>query len=789
MIDLQTFASAFPSESDLRAAIADLLPRLQNAGEVKITHGAQEYGKDIVFRTRGPLLEAVLCACVIKNCKITGAVDSNRGAMTVLNQVKQCLGHPYVNAKGEPERVGRVYVMSPQECSPIAMNSITGELQERGGQLMFVCGKDLLDLFEAYLPGFLLLQSGLLGTYLSSLKQSLEEDTPLAHLAFRHGILAKAKKITARAYVRPRFHKELAEFDMPAPRQLNGDSFNAIVDKATIKELQEAIRQREVLISSIAQAWEAPLEDSELFTMVGHLSQLHDDLDSAWEAAYSRYKAKCRSGDVRPLGNHQVALKLTLEHDYLSWAQATTAAAEAVISDLRCAMERANSYARAAFPNPLADLCSSEFLAYAQMWDAARPDSSPIRMRKGGAVLRFSEDLLDEYGGDLLITAPAGYGKTSFCKWSALHDGQRFASGEAVPLPVYVPLHQFTRRQLGSFEEVFLKDAAIAGLAKVRTEKHQVPSIRLYLDGLDEVPPELQRRIIELARSGAASYSMHVIVTARDHVFGPWLGWLPRLSLSELSEDQVNTLVTALLDGDASEADKFFSELAKVPVLRPLMKVPLLGTLVVAVYRNITALPEGKAELYRIFVDLLCGGWDMAKGVKRNSDFGSALKLRVLMRLASTQHEAKARVGTNTWFRNIVKETAPVLLDSWESLLGDIVQDGMLSRNGSTFAFPHLSFQEYLAARDLADPGNSTRDAILFRYLDGDDWWSEVMGFYVALSKRPRDMERWLMEGIRTTERKSRRSSSEEIRRRAQGLREVLMQSSPGYVADVLVPN
>jgi predicted NACHT family NTPase len=206
-----------------------------------------------------------------------------------------------------------------------------------------------------------------------------------------------------------------------------------------------------------------------------------------------------------------------------------------------------------------------------------------------------------------------------------------------------------------------------------------------------------------------------------------------------------------------------------------------MGTLVVAVYRNMTTLPEGKPELYRIFVDLLCGGWDMAKGVRRESEFGSALKLRVLMRLASVLHEARTRVGTSSPFKSVVNETAPALADQWEGLLGDMIQDGLIVRNGGTLSFAHLSFQEYLAARDLADPTNKRQDQALRRFLDGDDWWGEVMAFYVAMSKRPRDMEAWLNSVEQQAGKRSIRSDEQEIRRRAAVLRTVILDCSPAY--------
>jgi hypothetical protein len=92
-IDPNAFASAFATEADLRGAVAG---RLANSKEVKITQGSQEYGRDIVFRTQGSLLESSLCGCVVKQSRISGAVDSNQGAITVLHQGKQCLTHLYL---------------------------------------------------------------------------------------------------------------------------------------------------------------------------------------------------------------------------------------------------------------------------------------------------------------------------------------------------------------------------------------------------------------------------------------------------------------------------------------------------------------------------------------------------------------------------------------------------------------------------------------------------------------------------------------------------------------------
>jgi hypothetical protein len=116
----------------------------------QITHGSQEYGKDIVFRMKGGFTEDFLCACVIKNQKLTGAADDTKGVMTVLHQVKQAITHPFLDANVVEHRIGRAYVMTPHEVPQTTIRSVEGELTERGGQVHFICGLELLKQFETF---------------------------------------------------------------------------------------------------------------------------------------------------------------------------------------------------------------------------------------------------------------------------------------------------------------------------------------------------------------------------------------------------------------------------------------------------------------------------------------------------------------------------------------------------------------------------------------------------------------------------------------------------------------
>ncbi|MGA8012345.1 MAG: hypothetical protein WB949_07965, partial [Candidatus Acidiferrales bacterium] len=139
-------------------------------------------------------------------------------------------------------------------------------------------------------------------------------------------------------------------------------------------------------------------------------------------------------------------------------------------------------------------------------------------------------------------------------------------------------------------------------------------TLRLYLDGLDEVPNHTRQ--IEIAKIAATGVSpkVQIIVTARDHVSGPWLSWLRRLEIQAFDDQEVRQLTDKWLDGDPSKVSAFYQKLKQVPSLGSLMKVPLLGTLILAVYKHgYEGLPESRPRLYEMFVRLLAGGWDAAK--------------------------------------------------------------------------------------------------------------------------------------------------------------------------------
>src|SRR5258708_15691343 len=203
--ELERFASLFRNEEQVREELYNLLTKMPRIRDVEITHGSQEYGKDIVFYSESGFDEWVLNACVVKNDKISGSADSNAGARNVFQQVEQALDTPYINREGKDEPVARVYVISTWDSPQTTMSSIQGKLKSRSGQVSFLCGAFLREKFSRFWPEFLLFDSTMLGSYVSKLQHQIDEADPTVFLMAEHQLISSSARKFTEIYVRPHF--------------------------------------------------------------------------------------------------------------------------------------------------------------------------------------------------------------------------------------------------------------------------------------------------------------------------------------------------------------------------------------------------------------------------------------------------------------------------------------------------------------------------------------------------------------------------------------------------------
>lgn len=732
----------FSSEELLRQAVAGLLERMPNIQNVRILHGSQEFGKDLVFATKGPFGERLLCAAVVKNSKITGAVDDNSGARAVFFQAEQALDTPIHDpALGHEERVQRVYIISPFPSSAQFIASIQGRLGKQFGQIIFITGEDLFALFKQYWPDFLIDELRALEAHLAEI-ETASLTQPLADVVQLYA-LGEVTALETRIYVDRSFRHIL-----DVPEKLNSLSFelpsesraDASWSTDQLRVQVKRLEQRIGLVSHLV-AWNFVSSSSAAEDSLTLLRECHELVSKAWSRMSDKNPVLQRLPAARALHPDEVAL-------LKRWAVRARMLEDALFAPVRNAKSEAEQLPAGALK--LDSLADQSVLRAARLSDCILTFSSfPIAGLCPGSRSSFPEKQLKEWGRSFVVSAPAGFGKTSYCRWNALLDAEAYRIGTSKVIPVYVALHRVRGQPLDSIETTFLKSGALSALLPNRTEDDS--KIRIYLDGLDELPNDEEReRVCSLARSATGPpLNAQVIITTRDYLKPPYLAWLPRLTLCELDDESQKVLIDRWLEKTSRSATALLEQLDRMDALKGIMGVPLLATLTVLVFRQTGSLPESKARLYSRFVELLSGGWDLAKGVLRPSKFGETVKIGVLCEVARRAHVQGLRTFSEDVLSRSVSAVLPGIATSdVAALITELLMDGLVVRTGINFYFSHHSFQEFLCARTFAgDPqSKEVERTMLLPFLKGDDWWREVVLFFVALVKGPARFANWFYQ-------------------------------------------
>jgi Sulfatase-modifying factor enzyme 1/TIR domain len=360
----------------------------------------------------------------------------------------------------------------------------------------------------------------------------------------------------------------------------------------------------------------------------------------------------------------------------------------------------------------------------------------------------------------LYVSAPAGAGKSTFCRWAALQSIPGASTSHPVPapekyqeevpkslrtrLPLLIELREFVRymdcgRGLRNWQRSDLEKALAAwidrspppDLSGALVRHHLIAgSAFLLLDGLDEVAPSENRE-------GVTVYPRHLLLSGLADALPSWEAAgnrtlltsrpygldnsrLTRLNLLPASLEPLpeplqklfvrrwfHTLKREKLAGELLEAMRDRDDLA------PLTENPMLLTAMCVLYDKGGRLPEDRYELYKSIVE----------GVLHSRYPGDAREREpVLRRLEAIAY------GMHTGEPGAARRETPAAEISWvetEHLLADFAKnnpslgqgevaaagqrDELLTRSGLLLprpneraAFYHLSFQEFLAAQRIA---------------------------------------------------------------------------------------
>lgn len=495
--DLERFARAFKNEIELHQHVATLL-RKMGREDVTITHGTSEKGKDIIFYGDGGLGERSLYACVIKKERITGNLNSRTSAKNVLQQAELAFDEPYINpSNGAEERVKAVYIISPYDSPPATIESIRSSLL-KSGQVEFFCGIRLMGLFAKHWSSFLLFDSSVLVSYLSALRSGLGGDNPLLELIVRRGILADTPAHFKEMYVPQLFSQQLSPVKV---RDWLQSGITVPTRKLKLAEISGLCAQFERLrdvANYIRDCGNGTAPWPEDINPATEISDFTAAVLRAWKKSYQYYVAERQREWQKNRPRKGTAFGFTVD------SERTASVAITVTDDLRQLQERVENIRQLVVERVSRDsrvvtegvvkneptsplwLHNPEMVSHCRLLDLE--ETVPGTLNFDSSITKLLSFEADFLSGDIkivLLSGPAGFGKTSFCKWQALQAVDLLLQKQGDILPVFVSLSQFANKSPQTVDQAFLDSADLQHLLSQSNNKTR---IRLFLDGLDEIP-------------------------------------------------------------------------------------------------------------------------------------------------------------------------------------------------------------------------------------------------------------------------------------------------------------
>jgi energy-coupling factor transporter ATP-binding protein EcfA2 len=362
----------------------------------------------------------------------------------------------------------------------------------------------------------------------------------------------------------------------------------------------------------------------------------------------------------------------------------------------------------------------------------------------------------------IVVIAPPGAGKSTLLEHLALtyaHNTQRRQHRRA---PRLIPVLLYLRNVRETISSAQPPDLAtlIEQQESIKTLNPQGWFKRnlnrgkclVMLDGLDEVADEEQRQKVSqwVDRQMQLYPKTPFILTSRPFGYrsapleqvGTVLEVKP-FSLQEMKQFVNNWYLQqeimnpvgkddqGVRDCAARQSENLIGRIQNTPTLAAMALNPLLLTMIATVHRFRGVLPGGRVELYHEICDVLLGRRQDAKKIP--DTLKVTQKKVVLQVLALGLMKQQTREFTPELGAQLIQDklrdiggyeaNAKQFLKQVENTSGLLVE-----KEQGVYEFAHKSFQEYLAAVELA---SANQPEILIGKIE-DAWWDETIRLYAA---------------------------------------------------------
>ena len=340
----------------------------------------------------------------------------------------------------------------------------------------------------------------------------------------------------------------------------------------------------------------------------------------------------------------------------------------------------------------------------------------------------------------LVVVGDPGSGKSTFLRrvtWQFATE----AVGGATKFPIFIRVAELTdfiercpkqaAPESAQWLECFLKEKSEEfGWSLTRdffSRKLKGNHCVVLLDGLDEAPDRLHRsRVARIMENAADAWkNCQFVVTSRGQSFEG----LKNFHVSVIQPLEDGAIETFLeywcrkLYPDSSQLAKDHQKeltdaLRERPEIALMAKTPVMLTALAVVHYNERRMPEQRAELYAAILKWLAEAREKRPGrlsVERCVELLRKLALcmqnhdgrQVKVELGWAAHKLQAEFAEHP--------EASRYLAAMQFLEEESADSGIIRLQGSSLDFAHLTFQEYLAALEIAGRGEENQKQLLFQ--------------------------------------------------------------------------
>jgi predicted NACHT family NTPase len=361
-----------------------------------------------------------------------------------------------------------------------------------------------------------------------------------------------------------------------------------------------------------------------------------------------------------------------------------------------------------------------------------------------------SMDALNRYSKLMLLGKP-GAGKTTLLKYTALKCSQGDIFSDLVP--IFVTLRQYAGAESQpSLLDYISQDFHTYSIGDQPTLKQVLQQGRaiLFLDGLDEVREDDLHRVLEDFRSFSEQYYPNrFVITSRlgaqEYVFEKFT----EVEVANFQPLQISQFAQRWFVGNSRHIQLF---LRKVEDNRPIQELatnPLLLTLLCLVFDEFGDFPNNRSELYREGLEVLLKKWDAKRNIERYQIYKNLSMQRredLLAQVACTTfnqgdyffRQVDLERYITDYIRNLPKahtDEEALQLDSEAIIKAIESQHGLfVERAKGIYSFSHLTFQEYLTARELIYNGNPDTLRLLASKIT-DRRWHDILRLAVGMMR------------------------------------------------------